>query len=328
MSTIANSEEVTQPNDEEVVKPGEVGASPPEHETVPAEVSDGAMAGRSEITDATTDPTKLQSSLTDVEHQRERPLGPHSVTTHLDGKQSLDSEEPQQVPYNGLQPDEITESHQLISHESITEGASIRPGTLHSQISENRQSVRSKTLTEKGLMYQIDQSLSGFRNSVKNLKRVNTMAINYLGRDSLDPQELYEYRHKLEKVVDEIANSYYKIGDYSVQKLAEFKGEFDECTFRVSATLFQVAQAIKLFNIEDRSKVSVRSNHAPSSRRHKGSRTSSSSSNSSRSSKHSSVSSTTSMKAAAAAKAAEGRAKLKFVEVENEQKSQLEKTRL
>ena len=141
--------------------------------------------------------------------------------------------------------------------------------------------------------------------------------------------QMFEFGENFEKTTNSLSDNYFKIGEFSTVELANMKSLYDECLSRNATTMFKLTQAMRLHGYHD---YGVLQNQMRSAA---GSRTSKHSSKGSRSSRASSggksrnsCSSTTSMKASAAAKAAELRTLLKFHQVENEQKAELERTKL
>ena len=240
--------------------------------------------------------------------------------------------------------------------EAVTTGAAVPPSDEVSDSLACRaqdadatrmdRASRTRSLTEKGLQYQIERTEKNFLNSVKYHKKLVTQTRILAENPEVTHAQLFTAREDLEKVISTLSSNYHEIGEYSTDKLTEYKGVFDETISRNGAVMLELTDAMRPFSRGDEVTMlkqnvadAVRSKHGKQGSDH-GSKHSSrhssrhSSGHSSRhSSKHSSRCSsgrhsgcsTTSIKANAAAKAAALRAKLEFHDAEVEEKSKLDK---
>ena len=179
--------------------------------------------------------------------------------------------------------------------------------------------ARTKNLTEKGRQFKLDQTVKNFQNTNKRLKSFITQNCKKIGKGDFTIESLFQGRVSLEEIMERLSQLYYEIRELSIDEFNGLKETFDDCQARSAAALSEITQVIRNLNNEDRKSLSSRN-----SRR---SKSSSSSSGSKRSNK-SSNSSVTSAKVAAAAKAAALRTKLKYHEIEEKHRVELDKLQL
>ena len=187
-------------------------------------------------------------------------------------------------------------------------------------------SDRSRKLTEKGLQYQIELSVKRVRVALTSHAECCKRCELYLTESDINLDCLYEYRDKLESDMLYVTEAYYGLGRLSDDERKTFDSRFHDCSSANRQTLLKLTQAIRRAEYPNScaSSHGSHSMHSKDTRRSHASRCSNSQCQShvSAHSKHSSVSS---IKIAAAAKAAELRAKLKYLDEENEHKLKLER---
>ena len=198
---------------------------------------------------------------------------------------------------------------------------------------------RVRTLTEKGLQYQIESKTVGFKSAVKTHRTTITKCRNYLENCVVDIQSLTKFLCTLEHAIDDVADSYYRMGEIDQSLCTQFEEDFKDCKQTNLALRGELSQALRKEEVDAAShrSRSNRSDHSNHSSRSKQSRTShhsrSETSHHSRSetshhnrsdASYRSRSSIASMKAEAAAKAAALKAKLQYLEEESQHKIELE----
>ena len=183
-----------------------------------------------------------------------------------------------------------------------------------------RRSMRQRSTTAAGRQYRENQSILKFKNAVKYFRREATIANKEItGNPSVD--ELFNCRRKLEKCLNEVTDRFHDIDSKVLDFTSEFKETLDDCVDRNHSLSFQISLILNEFKGER----SVRGSKS-SSKESKLSTQSGKHSKSSGGSERSS--SSKSIKAEAVAKAAELKAKLKFLEVETEQKAKLDRIQM
>ena len=200
-------------------------------------------------------------------------------------------------------------------------------GELGSFVQSYKVSDRIKKFTEKGFQYTLDLYLKEFRNAVANHTRCVNVCRGMLNTSQWDISTLTNTRNKLESLVVSVSNAFHKVVELSPDQYEPLIERVTECESTNRVLLHDITEALRSadtfslprsHNDED---VKSKSNRSKShSSRSKSSHSSSHSSRSGRSNR-----TAASLKAEAAVKAASLRAKLKYIEAENEQKLKLDK---
>jgi len=212
-----------------------------------------------------------------------------------------------------------------------------------------RTSERVKTRTEKGFEYTLDLYTKQFNNAVANHVRFVKLCREVLKEGEFGVSKLTHLRNTLESSVVQVSDAFHKVVDLSPGMFGKLIEKLSECEATNRATLHEVTEALRELesrilpnsapSVDHRSAKSLprstssashnsdkhsKSSHNSKSSSHK-SKSSSSSKTQSHCSSHSKLSgkSVASLKFEAAAKAASLRAKLKYLEAENEHKVKL-----
>ena len=175
-------------------------------------------------------------------------------------------------------------------------------------------SVRTRTLTEKGFQYKLDQCKHQFKCSVMSHRSNITKCRNYLDNCVVDTETLEKFRSTLEHSIEDVSDSYFALAQIDKSSSDEVADTFKDCQRNNLAVRGELTHAIRAEEQDLKSKYS---------RSHRSSR--SGSSKRTKSSSHRSMKSVASMKAEAAANAAALKAKLQYLEEESSLNCKLQK---
>jgi hypothetical protein len=149
-------------------------------------------------------------------------------------------------------------------HSSYLQSSKMSTDQVISRKVAVRHSSRSQTLTERGHQYSIDQAVTTFKNTVKSLRREVTMTNNSMMQGNVSSDQLFQFRSKLEKKLNEVGGAYYALNSDEIDCLDDLKETYDDCADRIHATLFQITLLLK--TIDSQSQSSRRSSSCKESR--------------------------------------------------------------
>ena len=115
-----------------------------------------------------------------------------------------------------------------------------------------RVSQRKRTLTEKGLYYQVDLQVKVLKSSIRSHKNLMQQCRLLLSQDRPTLESLYDARKRAEVCLTKVSDCFNNLGSYCLESCQQFQDSFDECKIESRVLLQNITEVIRSLTISEK----------------------------------------------------------------------------